>query len=250
MATDRIPVREGCPELRLRPRGIEGCDQLAAGPDPRVDLHHPLVEHLGEHDAKVEEARPRLVADPKRVPEPPVDDEQGAVPLALEERVGRDGRAHLDRVDPPHGLAGRDAEDLPDPMDGGVPVVLRVVGQELVGDEAALRPAGDHVGERAAPIDPELPAAAHGRSAAHRMLRVEGEKRFTPAGSRAPGPGSARAIIASFAVARRVSRPANSMGFFAEDALAGRRSRHGTVRVRGRLVVRQTEKITNPSNRR
>ena len=159
------PERRLC---RLRPLRVEGRDHLAAGPDPRIDLDHPLVEHLGERDAKVEEAGARLVADPERIPEPPVDDEEGAVSVALEERVGRDGRAHLDRVDPPHRLIGGEAEDLPDPLEGGVPIVLGVVGEELVGDEAAVGAAGDHVRERAAPVDPELPAAARGRSAAHR----------------------------------------------------------------------------------
>ena len=170
------PVREGRPERLLRPLRIEGREHLAARPDPRVDLHHPLVEHLGERDAKVEEARAGLVADPERVPEPPVDDEEGAVSVAFQERVGRDGRAHLDRIDPPHGLAGGEAEDLPDPLDGGVPVVPGVVGEELVGDEAAVGAARDHVRERAAPVDPELPAAARGRSAAHRALPLRREE--------------------------------------------------------------------------
>ena len=182
------PVRAGRPQLRFRGCEIQGRQHLAAGPDPHVDLDHPLVEHLGKHDAEIEEARPGLVADAKRVPEPPVDDEQGSVALALEQRVGGDGRTHLDRIDPPDGLAGSQIEDLPDPVDGGVPVVLGVVGEELVGDEGAVRAARDHIREGAAPIDPELPAAARRRSAAHRMLPGRRRKRTAAAARPPPAP--------------------------------------------------------------
>ena len=45
----------------------------------------------------------RLVADGKRVTKTSRGEEQRAVALALKQRIGRDGRAHLDRADPAFG---------------------------------------------------------------------------------------------------------------------------------------------------
>ena len=55
-------------------------------------------------------------------------------------------------------LAGLEAEQLPDAGHRGVGVGGRVVRQQLAGDQAPVRAAGDDVGERAAPVDPEFPA--------------------------------------------------------------------------------------------
>ena len=48
-----------------------------------------------------------------------------------------------------------------DARDGCVLVCLRVVGQQLVRDEAAVGAPGDDVGERSAPVNPEFPASGH-----------------------------------------------------------------------------------------
>ena len=53
---------------------------------------------------------------------------------------------------------GARREQLADPLERRVVVLLRIVGQELVhadGTPSGVR--ADHVGERAAPVDPELP---------------------------------------------------------------------------------------------
>ena len=162
------PVRERFPKGRLGRRSVEGGQDLAVRRHPAVHLHHPLVEHLGKGDAKVEEMRPGLVADAKRVAEAPVDHQQGPVALALQKGVGGDRGAHPDGVDPADGVAGSDAEQLADPRDGGVAVMLRVVGEQLVGEEGAVGAAGDHVGEGPAAVDPELPA---GGFAGHVVLQ-------------------------------------------------------------------------------
>ena len=112
--------------------------------------------------------RPGLVADAKRVAETTIDHEQGPVALALQKGVGRDRGTHLDGVDPADGSAGRNAEKLANACDGGVPVMLRVVGEQLVGDEGAVGTAGDDVGEGPAAVDPELPA---GGFASHCILQ-------------------------------------------------------------------------------
>ncbi len=104
----------------------------------------------------------RLVADLQPIGEALGDEEQRALALALEQCVGRDGSAHLHRPDG----AGRDrraggkSDEIADALDGGVAIGLGVLRQELVGDERAVRPSPDHVGEGATTVDPEVPSGA------------------------------------------------------------------------------------------
>ncbi len=140
-------------------RLVERADDLAARADPLVRLDRALVEEARQLDPADEELRPVLVGDAQRVGEPLRDDQRGPLALALEQRVGRDRRPHLDRVDRVGGdrRSRGQAKQLADALDRGVAVALRVVGQELVRREAAVGAARDDVGERAAAVDPELP---------------------------------------------------------------------------------------------
>jgi hypothetical protein len=45
-------------------------------------------------------------------------------------------------------------------MDGGILITFRVLGQQLVRDQRAIRAARHDVRERATPVDPELPLSA------------------------------------------------------------------------------------------
>jgi len=58
-------------------------------------------------------------------------------------------------------LARREAEQVADALHRGVAIGLGIFRQQLVGDELAVRPPPDHVGEGAAAIDQELPASHH-----------------------------------------------------------------------------------------
>ena len=148
---------------------VERCQHLSAGVDPLVDLDHPLVEKLRQDDMALEQLRPVLVADPERVAEAAGDRQHRAVALALEQSVGGDGGAHLDRPDRLRGdaFAGFQAEAVADALDRRVAVALGVLRQQLAGLGGAVRPLGDHVGKSAAPVDPELPAAG-ARTIIHR----------------------------------------------------------------------------------
>src|SRR6266851_3314738 len=125
------------------------------------DFENPGIEHLRQHDVPVEEPRAVLVGDAQRIAEAARDEQDGALAFALEQRVGGDGGAHLYRVDP----ARRDrltfiqVEDLADPGEGRIAVAPGIFGQQLVGGDRAVRPAGNDVGEGPAAVDPELPAA-------------------------------------------------------------------------------------------
>ncbi len=139
---------------------IERREHLAPRADALLDFDHLRIQQLGQHDVLIEEARAVLVGDAQRVAKAARDDEQRALALALEQRVGRDRRAHLDDLDrlACNRRSGSYAEELADSLDRGVAVAPGVLGQELVRDDPAVGAAGDDVGERAAAVDPELPA--------------------------------------------------------------------------------------------
>src|SRR5262249_8898818 len=113
----------------------------------------------GLDDLAGENLRPRLVADLERVAETLGGDQQRALALAFEQRIGGDRGAHLHGANQPRGdrRAPRQAQQVAEALHGGVAVRLGVLGEELVRDQRAVRLAADHVGERAAAIDPEIP---------------------------------------------------------------------------------------------
>ena len=60
------------------------------------------------------------------------------------------------------GRSGRQAEQAAYALDRGIRVLIGGFGEQFQIDETAVRTARDHVGERAAAIDPELPAIHRG----------------------------------------------------------------------------------------
>ncbi len=147
-------------KIGFEPRQIERGQHLALGGDALVGLDDALVELLRQDDMALEQLRPVLIADAQRVAEAPGDHQHGALALALQQRVGGDRRAHLHRGDGGAGdrRIGGKAEQVADALDRRVAVALGIVGEQLVGQQRAVRAARHHVGERAAAVDPELPA--------------------------------------------------------------------------------------------
>ena len=125
-------------------------------------LDHSCVESVGQPDIECEDIGAVLVADLQDVPKAAVGYQNGGFALALEQRVGADGRTHLDCRHP--GRALRTArEDLGDPVKGRVRITLGILGQQLARLKHPVGPARHDVGERPAAVDPELPATLHGR---------------------------------------------------------------------------------------
>ncbi|MPM44666.1 hypothetical protein SDC9_91345 [bioreactor metagenome] len=122
----------------------------------------------------VEDAGPVLVADPQRVAEPAGDHQQRTLPGALQQRVGRHGGPHPHRLDlrGRHGHVGGRPEQGTDPGHRGVAVPGGVLRQQLVRHQATIGSTGHDVGERATPVDPELPPRTRHRESFHRA-RVE-----------------------------------------------------------------------------
>ena len=151
--------------FKLAPHCIEIGHALdsAVGAHPFVDLDDALIKLFGQDDLFGEDIGPGLVADAQRIAKAAGDQQQYAIALALEQRVGGNGRAHLDLADAAgrNGGAGADAEQLADALDGGVAIGLRVFRKQLQRMQCAGRVASDDVGEGAAAINPEIPSAGH-----------------------------------------------------------------------------------------
>ena len=143
---------------------IQRLQQLAPRTDPLVCFHHRAVQQLGQHDVAVEQARSVLVRNPQRVTKATRGHQQRGLPLALQQSVGGHRGAHLHT----RHLRGRDrlarqqAQQMPYARHRGIAVLLRVVAEQLVRYQCAVRPLADHVGKGTATVDPELPAGVYG----------------------------------------------------------------------------------------
>src|SRR5262249_14369316 len=94
-------------------------------------------------------------------------------------------------------------EQLADPLHGRVAIALGVLRQQLQRDERAIRLAADDIGERAAAIDPELPASIHCESRRETASACSmARSRFSPARSFGSWPLQPRRIT-----------PANRFGY-------------------------------------
>ena len=155
----------GLDERHLQRGLVERLQHVTVGTDPLVDLYHALVEHLWQHDVAGEDRRAILVGDAQRVAKATGYQQQRAIALALEQRVGGDGRAHLDGLDPLaiHGLVSLDTHELADCVHGGVAVALRMLGQQLAYGQRTVGSPGNDIGEGATTVNPELPACARQR---------------------------------------------------------------------------------------
>src|SRR5439155_439626 len=157
-------------EIAPGPIGLERNQHLASSADALLHLDDFRIKELGENDVPVEDARPVLVGYAQGVAKAARDEEHGALALALQERVGRDGRAHLHDLDAfsGDGCPGGDCEQLAYSGDRGIAVAAGILGEQLVGEDAPVRAKGDDIGESAAAVDPELPFFHAEHGVAHR----------------------------------------------------------------------------------
>ena len=128
----------------------------AVGGQPLGGLDDAGIERGRPHDVEGEQVRPRLVPDQQAVGEAFGGDEQGAGAAALQQRIGGDRGAHLDRLDTRggKGRARGGSKNPPHGFDSGV-LIGRRGRQQLQRELRSVVGPADHVGEGAAPIDPE-----------------------------------------------------------------------------------------------
>ena len=80
-----------CPQLR----GIQNLQHLAMRADALLRFDHLAVEQLRQHNVPVKQTRSVLVGDAQGVAKALGGDQQGRLALALEQRIGGHGGAHL-----------------------------------------------------------------------------------------------------------------------------------------------------------
>ncbi len=139
-------------------RAVRRAHHAALRVQPLVDLHHLLVELRRLLDLQCEDVGPGLAADLQHVAQTARDRQHRGRAGPLQKRVGRHRGAHLDAGDPVAGDLARNPQRVADPLQGGVVIGLPVLRQELGGGEPPRRVDRHHVGEGAAPVDPEPPA--------------------------------------------------------------------------------------------
>jgi len=101
------------------------------------------------------------LADLERVAEAFAYQQQDAIALALEQRIGGDRGAHLDAVDQlgRERTAARHPKQIADACGCRVRIGLGILREELVGQQPAVRRPRNDVGEGTAAVDAELPGA-------------------------------------------------------------------------------------------
>ena len=147
------------PNRLVRRARIHRLEHLAFVIDPLADLEAKLPRNLRcELGRKVEpvEVEPVLPPDGKGVRETPGGDQGNVGEIALDDRVGHEGRA-VDQI--VH--VGPCKIDRTERRNKGRHAIVGTGGN--LGDPRVGLPAanGDHVGERAADIDSDLPTSGH-----------------------------------------------------------------------------------------
>ncbi len=125
-----------------------------------LGLHHGAVELLGQDDVAVKQTRAVLVGNAQRIPKTACGDQERRLALALQQRIGGHGGAHLHAFHQ-RGGDGRgcwQAQQVAHTRHGGITVVLGVFAQQLVRDQGAVGALGHDIGKGATAVDPELPA--------------------------------------------------------------------------------------------
>ncbi len=152
---------------------VQCADHRPVRPQPFVRLRHARIERRWLDDGQGEELRPGLVPDLQGVAKPLCRNEKRLGAPALQQGVGGHGRAHLDRFDAPgwKGLVRPHPQQTPHPLDRRVLIPGRL-RQHFQRPPPAVRPDPDHIGEGAAPVDPEPPAARTGVSVCHRAAHT------------------------------------------------------------------------------
>ena len=181
----RHPRRSRRRQVRPRPVLVQGRQHRPVHPDPLGDLDHGVIEGRLLDDVTREDVGPALPSDPQNVSETGGDGQDRRRALAFQQSVGRDRRAHPHRLDQAVRQRPRTrAQHAPHPLHGRIGIVFGVLGEQLGGLDHAIRPARHHVGEGAAPVDPEAPAGVvdgvHRRGRAHPRIRRASPRQDKP----------------------------------------------------------------------
>ena len=150
-------------DLRHQGGDIQRSFDAAVGAHPFIHFDNAFIELLGKYDLLGEDVRPRLVGDAQRVAKALGDQEQDAVALALQKRIGRHRRAHLDLADQArrYRFIACHAKQVPNALYRRVAIGPRIFGKQLARVQGPVGCTADDVGEGTASIDPEIPMPDH-----------------------------------------------------------------------------------------
>ena len=103
--------------------------------NPLGHFLNTLIQHFRKNDLPVEQAWARLIGYAQLITKPLGDNQQRAITLALQQRVGGHGGAHLYRINTVfrHRLTVIKLQQIADSLQGGIFIGLGIFRQQLVG---------------------------------------------------------------------------------------------------------------------
>ena len=104
IATASMPAARAAESSRAQRGEVRLALDGSVGTHALVHFEDALVEHFRLDDVAGKDLRPRLVADLEGVAKTLGDDEERALALALEQRIGRDRGAHFHFADHAGGI--------------------------------------------------------------------------------------------------------------------------------------------------
>ncbi len=150
-------------ELRLKVRAHRRLVRLrldfSVGTHAFVDFHDRRVEQFGLHDLLGKDVGSGLITDRQRIFEAACGDEQRPLALALQQRIGGDGRSHFNSADQfgRNRLPSFDLQQLANALHGSIAIGFGIFRKDLVGHKCPIRLAPNDIGKCAAAVDPEIP---------------------------------------------------------------------------------------------
>ena len=145
-------------EIGSQSRLIQRNQNLALCRDALPRLDHAALQLIGLHDVSRKDIRSRLCADLQQVAEAFRHYQYGRRALALQQRIGRHGRAHPYHGDVAAAMIGQYGAHG---FHGRIGISPRILGQQLANNIASIGRARHDVSKSAAPIDPEMPSCHH-----------------------------------------------------------------------------------------
>ena len=179
-------------QLRAQPVQVGPLADCAVGKHSLVHFDHFRQQRFGLLYLQGEYVRSVLIADPEQVGKATRHDEAHGHAPAFQQGICGDGGAHSDGADAPArdgARPRRKPQEFPHGLQAGVVVAPRVVAEEFADMEPTARVPRHHVRERAAPINPEIPAFPWCHPPLRERRRPRGADSTTPDEDRKAGRG-------------------------------------------------------------
>ena len=148
----------GSPQFLIQQQGLK---LLAISRQAALNLNHPALQWLRTANGQGEEIRPMLISNRQQISEALVDQQQGGRTGTLQKRVAGHRGPQQDLGHEPRRndvLLRPQSQALTNHPNRRIPRMVGLLREHLEHLQLPIRPAGHHIGEGAAPIDPKTPA--------------------------------------------------------------------------------------------